>query len=70
MSAIYTLTKFGADEELAPLMKYLQYEPPVTWALHIALLDAAAKYHLPIPDISHLREVDNLDLQVAIAPFV
>ena len=46
----------------------LLLEPPaVTWALHIALLDAIADLGLPTPDIGHLREVDNLHVQEAVA---
>jgi hypothetical protein len=39
----------------------------VTWALHIALIYAVDELGLRCPDVSHLREVDNLDLQRALA---
>jgi hypothetical protein len=35
--------------------------------LHIALLDASVDLGLPTPDIKHLREVDNLFVQEAVA---
>jgi hypothetical protein len=39
----------------------------VTWALHLAVLAAIAELELPLPDVGHLQEVDNLHLQVALA---
>jgi hypothetical protein len=54
----------GAVAQLAPL---LRERPAVTWSLHIALLSALAKLRLPWPDVYHLRGVDNLHLQAALA---
>jgi hypothetical protein len=43
-------------------------EPPeVTWALHLALLDSITDLGLLLPDIQHLRAVDNLHVQAAVA---
>ena len=38
----------------------------MTWALHIALLDASVDLNLPLPEIGHLRNVDNLHVQEAV----
>ena len=70
LEAVSLLDELGANSELASLMDILLEEPPVTWALHTALLEIAAERHLPIPDLSHLLPVDNLDLQAALAPCV
>lgn len=45
----------------------LQEPPVVTWALHLALLDAIMDLGLPLPNVGHLREVDNLHVQAAVA---
>jgi hypothetical protein len=66
-AAVYHLTRLGAIEELSQLAGSLLEPPEVTWALHIALLDAAGKFGLARPDITHLRGVDNLHVQEALA---
>jgi hypothetical protein len=63
VAAVNHLAKLGACEEISQLAGLLLEPPEVTWALHIALLEAG----LPRPDIRHLREVDNLHMQVAVA---
>ncbi|MFE3279650.1 hypothetical protein [Nocardia sp. NPDC059239] len=54
-------------DRVEPLVS-LQSEPPlVTWAVHVRLLDACRKSGLRPLAASTLREVDNLDLAVALA---
>jgi HEAT repeat protein len=67
--AVHDLGKLGAAESVGQLLGLLQEPPAVTWALHIALLAAARDLGLPVPDISHLRGVDNLFVQEAVAEF-
>ncbi len=66
-AAVYALTRLGAAEEVGQLVGLLHEPPAVTWALHLALLDAIVKLGLPAPDLEHLREVDNLHVQAAVA---
>jgi HEAT repeat protein len=66
-AAVGHLCDRGAAEELNQLVSVLRERPAVTWALHIELLGAIAELRLPLPDVSHLQEVDNLHLQVALA---
>jgi HEAT repeat protein len=68
-ATLYHLTRLGAGEELAQLTGLLLEPPVVTWSLHIALLEAATKLRLPVPDVGHLRAVDNLHVQEAVARF-
>jgi hypothetical protein len=49
----------GAEDQVGQLLEPLG----VTWALHIALLDAIVELGLPTPDIGQLRQVDNLFVQ-------
>jgi hypothetical protein len=67
VAAVYHLASQGAAEEVAQLVGLLLEPPPVTWALHIALLRAAAELGLPLPDLRPLREVDNFHVQEALA---
>jgi hypothetical protein len=66
-AAVHHLARLGAAEEISQLPGLLLEPPVVTWALHIALLDANTNLGLPRPDIRHLRDVDNLHVQEAIA---
>jgi hypothetical protein len=68
--AIYILNKWAALPELTRLMRHLSDPPAVTWTVHTALLDAAAAHHLPTPDLTPLLAVDNLWVQVALAPLM
>jgi hypothetical protein len=43
--------------------------PEVTWALHLALLDAIGSVGSAPPDLGHLLVVDNLHVQAALARF-
>jgi len=67
VNAVHHLARLGAAEEVGQLAGQLLEPPAVTWALHTALLDAIVDLGLPTPDIKHLREVDNLFVQEAVA---
>jgi hypothetical protein len=65
--AVRRLAELGGAEQVRQLGGLLLEPPAVTWALHIALLDAIGDLGLPTPDIGHLRQVDNLFVQEAVA---
>ena len=67
VAAVHHLASLDAAEEVGQLAGLLHEPPMVTWALHLALLDAITKLGLPRPDIRHLRDVDNLHVQEAVA---
>src|SRR5262249_9340538 len=67
VAAVHHLAEVRAEEEVGQLAGLLLEPPAVTWALHLALLDAITDFGLPTPDIGHLREVDNLHVQAAVA---
>jgi HEAT repeat protein len=67
--AVGELCALEARSAVVRLLPLLEEPPAVTWALHLALLDAAIKLDLPLPALDALREVDNLDVQRALAPF-
>lgn len=67
VAALEDLTRLEAVVEVGQLTALLAGPPVVTWTLHIAVLNAVAELGLTRPDICHLREVDNLHLQAAIA---
>lgn len=64
--AIGLLTDLEARPELQRLLPMLDLAPGVTWAVHIALLDAARKLGLPCPPLHHLAAIDNLHLVQAV----
>lgn len=64
--AISYLAERGALRELELALPRLSEPPTVTWAFHLALLDAAAQHRLTVPDLAALAEVDNLDIQRAL----
>ena len=66
-AAVADLTEHGAAKELTALLPLLRQAPPVTWALHIALLNAVTRLRLRSPDLAGLRVADNLYLQAALA---
>lgn len=68
MHAVYALTRLQCSDEVLRLLPLLKEPPRVTWAVHIALLEACKKLGLT-PDVSALREVDHLDVQVAVSAF-
>ena len=67
VGALDDLANHHAREELSAFLPLLLDEPLVTWALHITLLYSIEKLNLPAPNLTHLRGVDNLDLQAALA---
>ena len=67
VASVHHLARFGAAEHVGQLAGQLLQPPEVTWALHIALLAAIKDLGLPMPDIGHLRQVDNLFVQEAVA---
>jgi HEAT repeat protein len=68
--AIAHLATLGAAAELTALAPKLAEPPAVTWAVHIALLDAIRTIGVTEPaNVEHLRTVDNLDLTVAVLRF-
>jgi HEAT repeat protein len=69
VAAVDHLAELGAGEEIQQLAGLLVEPPMVTWGLHVALLDAITNLRLLGPDISHLREVDSLHVQAAVARF-
>jgi hypothetical protein len=66
-AAVRHLAGLRAAEDLRQLAGQLSEPPAVTWALHLALLDAITGLSLPTPDIGHLGAVDNLHVQAAVA---
>ena len=67
VAAVERLTELRAAGELGRLAGLLLEPPAVTWALHIAMIDAIKGLGLPAPEIAYLREVDNLHMQAALA---
>jgi hypothetical protein len=65
--AIDLLTGLGARDALAPMMAHLGEPPRVTWAVHVALLDAARRLALPAAEALALVDVDSLAVQLALA---
>ena len=66
-AAVALLAERSAGAVLAPLMARLADPPEVTWAVHLALLDAAARLDLPAPAAAALVDVDSLRVQLALA---
>lgn len=69
-TAVSSLDDLHAIEEIKSLLRFLKDEPPVTWSLHIMLLNVAENLNITPPSLSHLREVDNANLQESLAPFI
>jgi HEAT repeat protein len=65
-TAISSLTALHAAPELESLLPLLRDPPGVTWAVHIAILDALRSLRLPAPDLDDLAAVDNLDLMCSV----
>jgi hypothetical protein len=68
-TALWRLVEWGERATVARLVGALSEPPQTTWAWHIALLGAADHFGLTPPDLAHLREVDHIDLRLALAPF-
>jgi HEAT repeat protein len=67
LAAVASLIELEARDVLAALMPRLSAPPLVTWAVHIALLEAARRFALAAPEAAQLADVDQLDVQVALA---
>jgi len=67
VAAVHHLARLGAAEQVGQLAGQLLEPPEITWALHLALLGAVGQLGLPTRDIGHLRDVDNLHVQAAVA---
>ncbi len=67
VASVKHLAGLSAAVELAKLSRLMQAPPEVSWALHLALLGASAALGLPVRAVGHLNEVDNLDMQAALA---
>jgi hypothetical protein len=67
--AVTELCALEQTSTLARLLPLLEEPPGVAWAVHLALLDAVIRLDLPLPALESLRDVDNLDVQRALAPF-
>ncbi|WP_437740855.1 hypothetical protein WMF39_35075 [Sorangium sp. So ce1504] len=67
--AVDALAKLGARAEIVALLPLLAEPPQVTWAVHVALLSACERLGLHPGRCDALREVDNLDVQLALAPW-
>lgn len=68
VAAVHDLARFGAVVDIGRLLNVLAESPAVTWALHIAVLDAAAGLGLKV-DVGPLADVDHLDVQAAVGEF-
>src|SRR5262249_150563 len=64
--AISLLIDLDGRAERASLVPMLEGPPGVTWAIHIALLDAIRKLGLRRPPLDHLAAIDNLHLVRAV----
>jgi hypothetical protein len=64
--AIGHLADLAAATEVSALELLLLRAPAVTWAVHIAVLDAMQEVEMPARNIEHLRAVDNLDLTLSV----
>jgi hypothetical protein len=67
--AIIMLSHHDEPEVLIGLMKLLEDEPPLTWAMHVALLDHAKWMGYVPPNLKQLQGIDHLHIQVMLAPF-
>lgn len=66
-SAVRALVKLDARDAVATLLPLLEAPPLVTWAVHVALLEACRKLGLPPLGLDALRAVDNPLLADAVA---
>lgn len=68
-TAIEQLERLQAAQEIGKLLYILSEKPMVTWSLHAAVLNAAAKFDLPVDVPERLFPADELYLQIALAPY-
>lgn len=66
-AAVGDLVVHEAVAEVGRLIGLLTEPPVVTWALHIAILEAFDDLELPVGNVSALEAVDNLFVQAAVA---
>ncbi|WP_437817635.1 hypothetical protein [Sorangium sp. So ce1078] len=66
VSIVDALAKLGARAEIEALLPLLAEPPQVTWAVHVALLEACSRLGLHPGRCDALREVDNIDVQIAL----
>jgi len=67
IAAVESLARMGARERVSVLLGILSEPPALGWRLHVALIDAARALGLPLPDADALAELDDLDVQIALA---
>jgi HEAT repeat protein len=65
--AVHHLRRLKARHEVAGLSGLVTRPPAVNWELHLAVFEATKELSLPSLPVGHLREVDNLYIQEAIA---
>ena len=68
VAAVHHLARFGAADEIGRLLDVLDEPPTVTWALHIAILSAAADLGFAA-NVGLLMDVDNVDVQASVGSF-
>jgi hypothetical protein len=66
-SAVDHLKRLKARHEVAGLAGLVTRPPAITWELHLAVFEATKELFLPSLSVGHLREVDNLHIQAAVA---
>jgi hypothetical protein len=66
-AAVYALLHARDADAITGHLPLLLEAPRVTWAIHLALLEAARQLSLELPDISILSDVDDLHVQVALS---
>lgn len=66
LEAVYHLDRLRARRELTALAHLLERPPPCTWAFHVALIEALVRVGVA-PRVDHLRAVDHLHVQRAVA---
>ena len=66
-AAVHELNVFEAADAVGRLTGLLAEPPAVTWALHIAVLEAVADLGLSAAGVADLTAVDNLHVQAAVA---
>jgi hypothetical protein len=67
VAAVHDLAVLGAAAEVGRLTGLLAEPPAVTWALHVAVLEAVADLGLSAPEVPDRGDVDNLHVQVSVA---
>jgi len=68
--AVSSLYEYRAAAEIAANLRILSNPPATNWDLVTNLIDSANELRIPLPDVSNLTEIDDLDLQQALAPIL